>query len=257
MTDTSNTGTVASPELIANNTSLSFTTNDQSYKSTGYDVYFENATGTIGNSTMELSRANFLAVYLYDETYNKYGYYFDDTEIGDYSFVLNPYAPYIAVAKYDMGSSYRVNTFPIDSFFKGTTVTTYPSKPSGFINDGITYRFIIRRDKDTNVYSADMVMYNARFAEEMPVTLTAVVVKDLDIDFTPTGVKITGANIIPLWFTNGEYLPLERYIFKALEFTTTNDYYTSGRLTYQVGDDYQGVFEGSYLKSYFLGDNQQ
>ena len=252
ITDSSTSGTVASPDLIADNTSLKFTTNDQGYKSTGYDAFFENATGTVGNTTMELNNANFLASFIYDEANNKYGYYYDETKIGDYTFNLNPYAPYITVAKYNIGSSYRVNTFPIESFFKGTTRTTYPANPQGFQTSDITYRFSIKKDKDSNVYTADLILYNARFAAEMPMALTAVLVEDLDVEFTSTGVRITTENKIPKWFTNGEFLPLDRYIFKSVEFNTTNEYYTTGSLRYHVGEDYDGYFEGSYLNSNFI-----
>lgn len=261
MTNTETSGTISSPDLIANNTSLNFNTDSQGYKSSGYDYFFENVKGTVGNSTMELNNANFLALYLYDMEFenensrNKYGYFYDETKIGEYTYQVNVNYPWITVAKYNIGSSYRVNTFQKNTFFRGTTRTTYPANPQGFVTDDIIYRFILKKAEKSDAYTADMILYNARFAQEMPVSLIAVLVEDLNVDFTPDGIKITGKDIIPKWYTNNEYLPLERYIFRSVDFTTTDEYYASGRLIYHVGDDYEGYFEGSYLKSNFLGVN--
>ena len=253
MTDSQNTGSVTSPELIANNTSLSFTTDQQVYKSTGYDAFFDNATGPVGSTGMELNNANFLALYLYDATYNKYGYYYNDSQIGDYTFVLNPYTPYIAVAKYDIGSAFRVNTFPINSFFEGNTVTTYPQSDTPFQTDKITYRFILNKEKDSAVFTADLIIYDAKFSG-VPAepTKEAILVPGLNVDFTPTGVKIYGENIEPKVYESGDYTPYPAFVFNDIEFHTTNNLYTEGEINYTVAGMFKGHFSGSYLNTYYM-----
>lgn len=261
MTDYENSVNLSSKDLIANNTSYDFNTEESDYKSTGYDIYLKNVTASAGNSGMEINNDQFLVLYYYNTdqqnynlVYNKYGYYFDNTNIGNYTFSLDPKLDpklWITIAKYDIGSSYRVNTFQTNTFFKGTTKTTYPMNPDGFVTDDITYRFIINRDNETNTYSADMILYNARFAAEMPMSLVAVLVEGLDVEFTASGVNITGENIIPKWYTNGEFMDLERYTFKSVDFRTTNDSYTSAEMVYQVGEDYEGRFSGKYIESYY------
>lgn len=246
-------GSVASPDLIANNTSLNFTTADQSYQSSGYDFFFQNVKATAGSTSMEINNDKFLAVYYYDEMYNQYGYYYDPTDIGKYTYILNNYPPYIAVAKYNIGSAFRVNTFPLNPFFRGETVTTYPMGVGTFTNDKMVYRFIINKDKDTNEFTADLILYNARFAQEMGTTLTAILVPGLSVDFSSTGVSITGENIEPFVYGDGgQYTPYPNYVFNSFNFKTTDAYYTYAVIDYKVAGMFNGHFEGSYLNTKFL-----
>ena len=246
----SQTVSVASPgELIADNTALSFVTSREKYLTTGNDIFVANVTGTVGNTGMNLNKATFLACNPID-SYFSYGYYNDLSDIGDYTFQIGDVGR-IAVAQYNIGDSFKVNTFPETSFFKGTTKTTYSANPNGFQTEDITYRFSIYYDNDNKEYLADMILYNARFAEEMPMSLAAVLVKGLNVEFNPDNVTITGENIIPYWYTNSAYQELARYIFKSVTFETTNSSYTDAKLIYEVGTDYVGEFEGSYGNFYF------
>lgn len=252
-TQTGNTASVSSPTLISNNVSLGFNTETQDYASTGNDIFLANAKGTAGSTGLELKNANFLATYAIGFGTN-YGYYYDTAEIGDYTYSLPFKASnrYITVASFNIGDTYKVSTFQPNTFFKGTTKTEYPNAPEGgYINDEILYRFILNKDENQNYTTADMVLYNARFAEAMPFPLEAMVVKGLDVNFSADGVSITGDNIKPEWYTNGVYVPMDRYIFYNLDFHTTNDANTECELTYQVGADYFGSFTGTYLNTYY------
>lgn len=245
-------GTVASPELISNNQNLAFTTLEQPYKSTNYDAFFTNAKGTVGNTGMELYDATFHLVYLYDETLNPYGYYFTEDEAGEYTFLLKnqPYL-YKTIAKYDIGSSYKVNTFPKDVFFKGTTTTTYPQSPDPYTNENIIYRFIINKEKEATNYTATFVIYNSKFSAipQEPVH-KCIVVKGLDVDFTPEGVVITGNEIVPDMLEAGQLTPIETYTFNEVSFETTNDLYTQGKIYFKVAGMYEGNFTGSYISAF-------
>lgn len=251
------TGKISSPDLIINNTNLSFTTNPSTYVSSGFDAVFENVTGKINsNSTLQLNNAIFEAIDVYDPENNKYnGYYINTENIGnDYTFRLNPNLQKITIAKYNIGEDYRVNTFQKNTFFQGTTKTTY-FNPAGFETNEITYRFIINKDEESGQFSADMILYNARFASEMPKPLVAILVKGLTVDFTADGVSITGQKIIPEWYSEATgFTELPSYIFQSIDFHTTGDYYIDGELDYVVGEDsqYVGHFEGSYIKNYYL-----
>ena len=252
ITDTENLAYVISPSnMIADNTSLSFTTDEKAYKSSGNDIYLENVSGTVNNSTLQLHNANFLALNPILEGTFKYGYYYDTTNIGEYTYKLDNMAPWITLARYYIGNNYRVNTFPETTFFKGTSTTYYPAHPEGFVNEDILYRFSISQDTETKEFSATMILYNAKFAAEMPITLAAVVVEGLDVDFTADGVVISGENIIPTYYKEAGYDPLPMYIFKSVEFKTTNNDYTQGVLDYHVGENYVGHFEGSYANTYY------
>lgn len=255
ITDSSSTGTVTSPELIANNSSLGFTTIDQSYKSTGYDAFFENVKGTAGNTGMELTNADMLALYLYDAEQNKYGYYYNLSDAGDYTYTINLYSPWITLAHYDIGSSYRVNTFQKNTFFRGTTTTTYPSQDgmSTFETEGITYRFILNKVENSTTYKAVLVIYDAKFSgSPAEPTKAAIIVEGLDVEFTPTGINITGENIVPDVVEAGSTTPYPSFIFNNINFKTTNQYYTHGVLDYTVAGVFQGHFEGKYVETYYM-----
>lgn len=252
--DSGNSAYVSSPEndLIVNNTNLAFSTEPQAYTtSTGFDYFLKDAKATVGNYGWEINNANFLSANPINEDQGiKYGYYFDVEPIGQYTF--NPQYQNIAIAKYNIGDYYRVNTFPVESFFKGATTLSYSfaGVQKEYVNEEIAYRFSINFDKESKEFKANLILYNARFAEEMPMALTAVLVEGLDVEFTSSGVKISGSDIIPSYFTNSQYLEMERYIFKSINFETTDSSYTFGKIDYQVGNDYFGHFEGSYAKLY-------
>lgn len=255
MTDTETTGSVTSPEIIANNTSLAFSTDVQTYKSSGYDVFFENAHGTVGNSSMELNNANFQALYLYDKEFNKYnGFYFNTAEVGKYTFAISNYSNlYMTLASYNLGSAYSARTFPVDCFFVGNTTTTYPQSDTPYNTDKIMYRVMMKQDKETGKFSADMLLYDAKFSG-VPAepTKVAILVPNLNVEFSATGVSISGENVVPSVYESGEYVPNETYVFNNIRFTTTNSLYTEATIDYTVMGVFHGYFSGSYCVSSYM-----
>ena len=188
---------------------------------------------------------------------NKNGYYYTEAEVGKYTYKINKQQPYITVAKYDMGGSYRVNTFQNNTFFKGKTTTTYVDQTGvtqNYTTNDIIYRFMI---DDLKTGKASLLIYNAKFSsnEREPVK-EAILAEGLDVEFQASGITITGENIIPLMLESGEYVPVPSFTFNSIKFTTTDDFYASGNLDYQVAGIYNGHFEGSYLYSkYINGEN--
>ena len=256
-TTTGQTGTVTSPELIANNNSLGFTTELQDYKTTNYDVYFSNAQATVSsNSSLKINNATFEAIYPFEATMNPYnGYYYNLEDVGNLTYAINYQQPWITIAKFNIGDEYRVNTFPKDSFFKGTTNTTYPFQgiAQNYNTEDITYRFILQKEENSAVYKAILIMYNAKFSAVPQEPTKTVVVRGLDVDFSATGVRISGENIIPQMYSQGEgFVDAENFKVNNLEFNTTDPYYINGNLTYTVAGIYEGNFNGSYIKDYYL-----
>lgn len=256
-TITGMTGTVTSPDLISNNTSLAFTTDLQDYKSTGYDAYFENPEATVkGNSSLKLNNGVIEAVYLYEPTYNNYnGYYYTIENVGDLTFQISAQNPWITIAKYNIGNDYRVNTFQQNTFFQGTTITTYPfnGETQTYNTQDIIYRFILEANEDFTAFTANLVMYNAKFSSVPQEPTKTVVLKGLDVDITARGIKISGKNVVPYMYSEGEGLvENQRYIFNSLEFNTTDSYYINGSISYEVAGMYSARFEGSYIKNFYL-----
>lgn len=251
-TDSEMKGTVSSPELIANNTNLSFTTEPQKYVSTGYDAFFENAQGKVaGNSTLKLKDAVFEAIDAYNED-NKYnGYYYSLEDVGELTYKLKDPSPKITVARYFIGDDYRVNTFQDDTFFQGTTTTEYSmmGTTANFETENILYRIII----DLENYKATAIMYNAKFSAVEQEPTKTVIIKDLDVTFDANGVNVSGTNLIPFMYSDLEGMQeAPRWIINNFSFNTTGDYYIDGVIDYTVAGAYTGHFEGSYIKNYYL-----
>lgn len=251
ITNDAMTATVASSELIADNRSLAFTSAEQTYKSLGTNVFMQNISATAGSTGMMINDDVFEALFYYDKTYNPYGYYYNTADAGEYTYSLNTYAPYITVAKYMIGDTYKVNTFPTNSFFQGTTTTSYPSAEGMTSNetDAITYRVIM----DIEHKTATMIIYNAKFSgSPAEPTKAAIIAKDLKVEFGVRDITITGENIVPLVVEGNSTTPNENYVFNNITFKTTNTLYTTASIDYTVATVFKGSFSGSYINSYYL-----
>lgn len=255
ITDTSVSGNVTSPDLVANNTVMNFTTDDQAYKSTGYDAYFENAQGNVGNTSFQLNHANFQALYLYDEVANKFGYYYNAANVGKYTYTPGMY-PWITLASYNIGNTYKVNTFQKNTFFKGETATSYTDRNGEshlYNTDAIMYRFMLNKEENSSNYTADLLIYDAKFSDnpnEKP--KDAILAQGLKVEFTSNGITISGEDIIPSMLEGGDFTEVPAFKFNYVKFNTTDLYYTQGVMDYQVAGMYNGHFEGAYLVSYYM-----
>lgn len=253
-----NTCVINSPQLIANNTSLAFSSDAKSFSMAENDILVTNINATAGSTGLQINNSSFLAVYPLTQ-FSKYGYYFDTTYLGPkYTFSVSNLQPWITLAAYNIGDTYRVRTFPINSFFKGNTVTTYPQSPDPYTTDGITYRIIVKNNGNGSdgkpvTYSADAIMYNAKFSSNDREPLkTAILIPDLDIEFNPNGITITGNNIIPSVYEAGDFTENPAFIINEFNFETSNSNYTDARIYFKVAGIYEGNFDGTYLNSYFL-----
>lgn len=248
------TGNIASSKVIFNNASLDFTSDDQTYKTNGSEIYFENAhSPSTTNSSVAMKNGNFVSL-SYTKNPEGYGYFVNENFAGDYTYTIDNFstaAVLRTVAKYYIGNDLRVNTFQTNTFFLGTTTTSYPSADGiqNYTTEGITYRFQLNLEDS----SATMLMYNAKFsASEREPVKAVIIAEGLDLDFTPEGVKITGQNIVPGVVEGNQITPMESFTFNNIEFETTNDLYTEGTLDFTVAGIYQGHFEGSYINSYYM-----
>ena len=251
------TGTVASDDkLIFDNTLLKFTSDSQTYQSAVNQIYFNNFKGTVTNTTLDLNNGFLMAIYPVSLTNDSNpedlpGYYYSSANAGEYTYILSPNQNFNweAVGLYYMGDKYRVNTFPVDTFFKGSTQTEYPNREGGmdtYQTEKITYRFAL----DEKLKTATMFMYNAKFSNVPQEPEKAVImVEGLDVEYNFDGIVISGTNIIPQMYEAGAYTPVERFIVNNVEFRTTNEYYTNATIDFTVAGTYEGHFEGSYLKS--------
>lgn len=225
--------------LVVNNNSLSFTTDEKTFLTNGYWIVVDNPTGTVtGNSTLQLKNSYFSA--------NPY-YNFNFTYVPGY--VTQPTFERLVVSQYNLGDEYRVVTFNTDAFYMGETKTVYPSMDgSGTVNNytstEMTYRVVMNIQKQT----ADLIIYNAKFsASEREPVKVAIIAKDLTVKLNNGAYTIEGSNIIPEVVEGGASTPYPNFIFNSINFTTTNSTLTECSISYEVAGMYKGSFTGSYL----------
>ncbi len=174
---------------------------------------------------------------------NPFGY-FSKTYVPGY-LQYNSY-PFRLVMSYQYGTEYTVKTLSGDSFYAGKTITTYPGQggaPSNYENDGAMYRVII----DPAKMVADVIIYDAQFAEPMP-KMTAMIVKGLKVTATRDGFTAKGEGIVPSAVEGGMETPYETFPFTSIEVRTTGGDLTQVAIDYVVAGRFTGKFTGSSLR---------
>ncbi|MDE6679800.1 MAG: hypothetical protein K2J92_00425 [Muribaculaceae bacterium] len=230
---------IGASDLIWNNSTYSFSTDAVRFTNGYYDdggevIEFKNAKASVSGMTVDMSGML---------TNRKY--YTTQSVPGITGGVLQYTQVPVIAFSYNIGDLYSVRTFNPEAYMGGTTLTTYEmnGETKHYTNDKMLYRTII----DIQKMTADMVIYNARFAEEQPVELLAIAVKDLKVEWTPNGYRMTGSDIIPEYLEANELQPLPRYIFNNISLVTTGDRMTDFTLDYEVAGQYKGNFTGSVI----------
>lgn len=152
---------------------------------------------------------------------------------------------------YNVGDDYTVRTFPSDIYFGGTTSTRYSmmGQSKTFESKDPIFRVVF----SANLKKATVVIYNARFAEEMP-ALEAVVLQDLDVTYDATGYKISGSDVVAGQPEAGGLTPYESKPFKSFLLYTKGKYLVQAQCDYTVHDtrmniDFYGSFTGQYAET--------
>lgn len=140
----------------------------------------------------------------------------------------------------------HVTTFWNDVTFRGNTTTQYTTKEGlskSFVTKGIKYRVIM----DPAKLKAKVIIYDAQFAQEMTMSIAAIVVDNLDLEFNNSGYTIKGKDIVPTMAQSGKLIPMQEFIFDEFDMTTGGDL-TSTSISYKVAHGaYMGYFEGSHI----------
>lgn len=150
------------------------------------------------------------------------------------------------VFSYNVGFEYQVKTFPQDIYFGGETVTHYsiPGQDGkSFSNKESVYRVYFNKDLKT----ATVVIYNVRFAEEMPRPLKAVALVDLKVTFGRNGYTVSGENIIPKMMEGDGVTDYPERTFTSFTLTSAGAKLTDCVCDYTVLNVFKGHFEGSYV----------
>lgn len=147
--------------------------------------------------------------------------------------------------KYTIGD-YIVKTFPRDIYYGGETVTRIAAGPnagSSFSSKEAIYRIYFAK----GLKKAIVVIYNAKFAEKMPVQ-KFIVLEDLDVTYTRSGFVIEGENVTPKHADGDALTEHPGFIINSFRFSSSGEYLAKGICSYTVNGGMYGNFEGSYVQ---------
>lgn len=149
----------------------------------------------------------------------------------------------LVVMNYEIGDMYEVTTFPVSAFYSGRTQTQYTTK-EGVAKTYSSNSALYGVNMNLATKKADIIIYDAQFAEEMPMKLT-MALKNLDIELTREGYVIKGKNIVPL--VGDDAIEYPRFAFDELVMVCEDDALTQVNINFTVAGQYKGSFTGSYV----------
>lgn len=166
-----------------------------------------------------------------------------ETQVPGYTRFMPSESQHFIVMQYNY-SNWQVRSFWPDMTFEGNTRTQMPQ--GNFENSKTSYRIYMRRGADNAIEDkADVIMYNALFAQSMPEI--TIVIKDLDLKFTNMGYEISGSNITPFMVEAGQLQEAPRFIFNSMSIDVTGDL-TSMNARFTVANVFTGNFTGTSIK---------
>lgn len=246
----SNEATVSTQELELNAGKINFATNAMPFKwlTNGYyeTRIFENGSATVNSGGMG------------EEVTNLHGYTTTGTVY--YSSQVDPFPVEIPsplpVMQYKIGN-YTVKTFAQNTYFAGTTTTSYQMGPAAevteFKNDKPIYRVCFANDMKT----ANVVIYQVKFAESMSVSLEQVVLKNLAVTLTPSGYVIEGENVVPEMLDGSAFVPYPQRVFDSIKVETLGSDMTKILCTYTCAGVFHGSFTGYSTAQSMAADTAQ
>lgn len=167
-----------------------------------------------------------------------------DPQIGEYLWYPRP----ALVMQYNAYQKYTVKTFMQDAIYTGNTTIMTEGAPNNDFNSGsVRYRVYFQSDLKT----ADVIFYNAKFAERMPEI--TFVVKGLEVNYTRNGYTLSipeGKTIQPEMFEGGSLTPYPAYTFTSFLLNNGSSDLTTASINYTITSQYatyRGVFNGYYV----------
>lgn len=151
----------------------------------------------------------------------------------------------IVVMQYKIGA-YTVKTFQSNSYFRGTTKTSYSMRGEEqiYVTEDAFYRVQFSKD----MKKADVVLYNVKFAEIMPKPIQAIYIRDIPVVWSSAGYHLTVTDYIPSMLEGTEVTPVESRKFNSFELWTTSSDLTEVSCKYVVAESYKGEFSGRYCE---------
>jgi len=205
------------------------------YPSSGFNIRLDYRSPFVATQGGEIN--NLVAVLA-----NDYYYYTGESTTG------NPPLGTLHTMAFDVVGQYKVRAFPKTCFYGGGLVTTYTQDGIEKEYTSTTPQFGVKVNLATR--TAEVTIHNVKFAEEMPMALSVVTLKDLKlVGDEEDGYKIVGTNIVPEVGQGAHSIPYPDFIFNEFEMHPTNTQMTMAEIDFRVAGRYEGEFCGSIAKS--------
>lgn len=144
----------------------------------------------------------------------------------------------------NLGNEYKLYTFPLLACYGGVTTTSFNmgGNEQRYNSDVTMYAVAI----DANTSTAEVGIYNAKFAEPMP-QLT-MFLRGLKVEYTSDGyvIKCGEDGVVPLVGMGNAQVPYPDYVFNKFELKYNCENPTSITIDFQVAGKFNGYFGGSY-----------
>lgn len=160
---------------------------------------------------------------------------------GDDTTVTRPLGDLIYLS-FQVDGQYTAKTFQSRCCFGGQTSTTYGD--ASFTTDKPVYMV----DADIASGTATVTIFNAQFAEKMPV-LSRMVISGLTLAPDRTsGYVIKGEKLTPAVGEGSSAVPYPQFAFDEFELRPVNPDLTSALITFKVAGQYTAKVTASYVK---------
>lgn len=131
-----------------------------------------------------------------------------------------------------------VFTFDLSPVFGGETITSYErgGEMKSFSNNKMVYAVSLDVEKN----KASVIFYNAKFAQEMPVSLT-VVLEDVDITYTAQGYELSATDMVPFMREGGNNTPVTNFTFDSFRMKVSGNNFSQAEVEYEVAGKYSAT----------------
>lgn len=190
-----------------------------------------------GGNGMKVS--SFVSAFIQD-----YNYYTGDASLNG----SRPFGVALTTMAFNVNDEYMVRAFPKMCYYAGSLVTKYTDTDgSERESTMLTPQFGVKVDADSR--TAEIMMHNVKFADNMPVTIPLITLKGLTFKGdTNDGYEISGENVVPMVTMNGETVSYPMFTFDEIKMHPTTTQMTTCEIKFKVAGKYKGWFTGSIAK---------
>lgn len=144
----------------------------------------------------------------------------------------------------NMGNEYKLYTFPLLACYGGTSETSFSKGGNEQTYSSDVAKYVVAIDANSN--TAEVGIYNAKFAEPMP-QLT-MFLRELKVEYTSDGylIKCGEEGVVPHVGMGEAQVPYPDYVFNKFELKYNCENQASITIDFQVAGKFNGSFAGVY-----------